>query len=75
MQGGRARLSGSLPDRTHAFVRHCGDRESISSPFRESLARAYMQSAARPGVPDRDTTSWAKEITDSLGGPGTKGTP
>lgn len=48
---------------------------SISSPFRESLAWAYLQSAARPGVPDRDTTSWAKEITASLGEPGTKGTP
>lgn len=47
---------------------------SISSPFRESLAWAYLQSAARPGVPDRDTTSWAREITDSLGGTGDKGT-
>lgn len=42
---------------------------STSSPFRESLAWAYLQSAARPGLPDRDFSSWAKEITASLEDP------
>ena len=48
---------------------------SISSPFRESLAWAYLQYAARPGLPDRDFDSWAKEITAALGDTSDKGTP
>ena len=35
---------------------------SIASPFREQIVWAYLQNACRPGVPDRDTTSWAGEI-------------
>ena len=73
MHGGRTRLSGSLPDRPHAVVRKGDHRESISSPFRESPAWAYLQRTVRPGLPDRDTTSWAKEITAS-GVPSNKGT-
>lgn len=48
---------------------------SISSPFRESLAWAYLQCAARPGLPDRDFASWAKEITAALEDPSGQGTP
>lgn len=35
---------------------------SICSPFREQIVWAYMQCACRPGVPDRNTELWAKEI-------------
>lgn len=35
---------------------------SISSPFREQIVWAHMQNACRPGVPDRNTEMWAKEI-------------
>jgi CTP synthase len=35
---------------------------SISSPFREQIVWAHMQNACRPGVPDRNTQLWAKEI-------------
>lgn len=35
---------------------------SIASPYREQIVWAYMQNACRPGVPDRNTEMWAKEI-------------
>lgn len=35
---------------------------SISSPFREQIVWAYMQTSCRPGVPDRNVELWAKEI-------------
>lgn len=35
---------------------------SIDSPFREQIVWAHMQNACRPGVPDRDTESWAREL-------------
>lgn len=35
---------------------------SICSPFREQIVWAYMQSACRPGVPDRNMELWAKDI-------------
>ncbi|MBE6892923.1 MAG: response regulator [Ruminococcaceae bacterium] len=35
---------------------------SISSPFREQIVWAYLQTSCRPGVPDRNTELWAKEI-------------
>lgn len=35
---------------------------SISSPFREQIVWAYLQTSCRPGVPDRNTQLWAKEI-------------
>lgn len=35
---------------------------SICSPFREQIVWAYMQSSCRPGVPQRNTELWAKEI-------------
>ena len=40
---------------------------SIDSPFREMIAWAYMQIACRPGLPDRDTPKWAKEIVENIG--------
>jgi len=35
---------------------------SIDSPFRELISWAHMQTACRPGLPDRDIESWSKEI-------------
>lgn len=39
---------------------------SVDSPFRETIAWAYVQTAARPGLPDRNIESWQKEIVESL---------
>ncbi len=41
-------------------------KASIDSPFREMVAWAYLQTAARPGLPDRDTAKWATEIADEM---------
>lgn len=38
---------------------------STDSPFREHIAWAYLQIAGRPGIPDRDTSSWAETIVDA----------
>jgi CTP synthase len=38
---------------------------SLDSPFRELISWAYMHTACRPGLPDRDYNSWAKEIVDA----------
>jgi len=35
---------------------------SIDSPFRELVSWAYMQSACRPGMPDRNVKEWCDEI-------------
>lgn len=35
---------------------------SLDSPFREHIIWAYLQTACRPGLPDRDTRAWAKEL-------------
>ncbi|OPX88156.1 hypothetical protein [Pelotomaculum sp. PtaB.Bin117] len=35
---------------------------SVDSPFREQIIWAHMQNACRPGVPDRNTEPWAKEL-------------
>ena len=35
---------------------------SIDSPFRELVSWAYMQSACRPGMPDRNVDEWCDEI-------------
>ena len=35
---------------------------SVDSPFRESLAWAYMHVAGRPGLPDREVTTWAQAM-------------
>lgn len=39
---------------------------SLDSPFRELISWAYMQTAGRPGLPDRAFDSWRKEIIDDL---------
>lgn len=35
---------------------------SVDSPYRELVSWAYLQNAARPGLPDRDVRSWFEEI-------------
>lgn len=35
---------------------------SICSPFREQIVWAHLQNSCRPGVPERNTEFWAKEI-------------
>ena len=35
---------------------------SICSPFREQIVWAHLQNSCRPGVPDRNTELWAKEL-------------
>ena len=39
---------------------------SIDSPFRELVAWAYLQTACRPGLPDRDFDSWSDEIVADM---------
>lgn len=39
---------------------------SVDSPFRELIAWAYLQTACRPGLPDRDFNSWCDEIVADL---------
>lgn len=39
---------------------------SIDSPFRELIAWAYLNTACRPGLPDRDFNSWCDEIIATL---------
>jgi hypothetical protein len=36
---------------------------SVDNPWRELLAWAFMLSAARPGMPDRDYEAWATELS------------
>lgn len=49
---------------------------SVDSPFREMITWAYLQISGRPGLPDRDCTSWSadivKEATRVWGGPQTQ---
>jgi hypothetical protein len=49
---------GPADSNTHDFLRIA----SIDSPFREQVAWAFLTTVARPGMPDRDLQSWAKEI-------------
>lgn len=49
---------GPIDSFTHEFVRAA----SIDSPFREQVAWAYLTTAARPGMPDRDLKSWAEDL-------------
>ena len=39
---------------------------SIDSPFRELISWVYLQVAGRPGLPNRDFESWAKEIDSEV---------
>ena len=38
---------------------------SLDSPCRELISWAYMHTACRLGLPDRDYQSWNKEIIDA----------
>ena len=40
---------------------------SLDSPFRELISWAYVQVSGRPGLPDRDFTSWRDEIMSVYG--------
>lgn len=42
---------------------------SIDSPFREQIAWAFLSTVARPGMPDRDMTQWARDIANCTGQP------
>ncbi len=42
---------------------------SIDSPFREQVAWAYLTTAARPGMPDRDLKPWAEELVKAASTP------
>lgn len=48
-------------DSSEQFVRIA----SIDSPFREAIMWAYLQTAGRPGLPDRDIKAWSREIVDA----------
>ena len=39
---------------------------SVDSPFREMVAWAYMQVAARPGLPERNWDAWADEVFQAV---------
>lgn len=39
---------------------------SIDSPFRELVSWAFVNTVARPGMPDRDLDAWATEIVGSV---------
>ncbi|GMV83563.1 MAG: hypothetical protein AMXMBFR7_47470 [Planctomycetota bacterium] len=49
---------GDFKSSNHDFVRVA----SIDSPFREQVAWAYLTTAARPGMPERDLKPWAEEV-------------
>ena len=44
---------------------------SLDSPFRELIAWAYQQIACRPGLPERNFSSWSEEIKETLTNQGT----
>jgi CTP synthase len=58
---------GPVDSSTHEFVRVA----SIDSPFREQVAWAYLTTAARPGMPDRDLKPWAEEVVKAATPPAT----
>ncbi len=39
---------------------------SVDIPFRELIAWAYLQTACRPGLPDRNFAEWCQEIIKNL---------
>ena len=39
---------------------------SVDSPFREMISQVYQLVSTRPGLPERDFESWAKELSDDL---------
>ena len=40
-------------------------KASVDSPFREMVAWAYMQTACRPGLPERDLDTWALAVREA----------
>lgn len=58
---------GPIESSTHEYVRVA----SIDSPFREQVAWAYLTTAARPGMPDRDLKPWAEEVVKAATPPAT----
>lgn len=56
---------GPIDSSYHEYVRVA----SIDSPFREQVAWAYLTTAARPGMPDRDLRPWAEEIVRAAAPP------
>lgn len=56
---------GPADSTTHEFLRIA----SIDSPFREQVAWAYLTTAARPGMPDRDLKPWAEELVKAASTP------
>lgn len=58
---------GPIDSSTHEYVRVA----SIDSPFREQVAWAYLTTAARPGMPDRDLKPWAEEVVKAATPPTT----
>jgi len=61
-------MTANLKDLALIDLANIGDNEeycrvaSVDSPFREMISWAYLQTAGRPGLPDRDVESWANEI-------------
>jgi hypothetical protein len=51
------------PDGSGKYIRIA----SLDSPFRELISWAYMQTACRPGLPDRDFESWKEEFMRAYG--------
>ena len=45
---------------------------SVDSPFRELVAWAYLQTACRPGLPDRNFDLWREEIITNLNSDGSE---
>ena len=39
---------------------------SVDSPFKETVAWAYLQIACRPGLPERDVQAWARQIVQAM---------
>lgn len=46
---------------------------SIDSPFREQVAWAFLNTVARPGMPDRDMAQWARDIVAAANPPAPAG--
>ena len=71
LQGAIPAMAADLRDLELIHIDDVGDdrrykrQASLDSPFRELVAWAYMQTACRPGLPERDLDTWAQEIRDS----------
>ena len=65
-------MAANLRDLDFIPIQHIGsDKQflriaSLDSPFRELIAWAYLQTACRPGLPDRDFDSWRDEIVANI---------